>query len=171
MFANLLTTATRRISASHRQIIKCPVKGGEKLTPSALGVYLKKNYKNAAKGGKSSMKVLSTLREQFKTLSQSQLAKYTAVAKANVRKAAARRAVFKQAQMSGYILFVQRNYAKVAKTIKAQPKDMAPMAAKVLSKQWKAQGSSGRAKYNAAAERIRTTAIQQRDRMIAKYSA
>ncbi|KNH02442.1 hypothetical protein XU18_5064 [Perkinsela sp. CCAP 1560/4] len=170
MFSRLLLTARRPISASYNKIVKCPVKGGNKLTTSTLGVFQKQNYKKAADRSKKPLKILATLRQQFTTLSQSQLAQYSAIARANARKAAARRAVFKHTRMTGYVLFVQRNYAAVASTILAEPGKKAPLVAKVLSKQWKAQGNLGRAKYTYEAQKIRSAAIQQRDKMITKYS-
>ncbi|KNH07353.1 high mobility group protein [Perkinsela sp. CCAP 1560/4] len=171
MFSRLLTTATRRMSASYRKIARCPVKGGEKMSTSAMNLFIKGNYKQAAKGNKDSMKVLAALRQKFSGLTSSQLSKYKAVAKSNKQKIDARKAVFKQARTNAYALFLQRNYAKVAKTIECDPAKKVPLVGKALGKQWRALSKAGKQSYAAAALRIRKAAIPKRDSMIAKYSA
>ncbi|KNH07992.1 HMG box containing transcription factor TCF [Perkinsela sp. CCAP 1560/4] len=171
MFSRLLTTATRRMSAICRKVVYTPVKGGEKLTTRAVNVFQKENYKNAAKGSKNPLKVLAALQKQFSALSAKQVAKYTAVAKANARKAAARRAVFKEVRINGFSLFFKQSYAKVAKGVPAEGMAKCPAVAKQLAKQWKALGKAGQAKYASEAAKLRNAAVEKRDRMIAQYSA
>ena len=169
MSSGLLSTFTRCMSTAYRRIASCSGKDGEKLITSPLSVFMKQNYKKAAKGSNKPMKVIAALRKQFSSLSDSQAAKYKAVAKANARKAAARRALFKQARINAYALFFKQSYAKIAKEVSGDRVQKAPLVAKQVAKQWKELGNAGRAKYAASAARLRKAAVQQRDRMIAKY--
>ena len=166
MFTGLLTTATRALSTMHRRIITTPTRGGEKFTNSALGVFMKKNYKAASKGNKKSMQVLGDLQKKFKRLSESQVATYEKVASQNRKAIQRRRAVFKAARVNPYAVFMKENYAKAAKSAKSFT-----AASKQISREWKGLGSAGRAAFSRKVEKLRRAAAAQRDRMIAKYSA
>ena len=138
---------------------------------TSWGLFKKENYKNAAKSIKDPKLVIAALRKQYYGLTKSQLSKYQTAAKANKQKIDARKAVIKQAEMTTFALFVQRNFAKVAKAINAKGKKTVPLTVKALGKRWSALNKAGKASYVAAAQRIRKAALPKRNIMVAKYSA
>ena len=163
-----VSTSVRLANVNVRKMIRCPVKGGAKLTGSPMVVFIKKNY--PAKAGKP-MEAIAKLRGKWAKLNTAARAPYVRVASQNAKEVQKRRAIVNTLNVHAYGLFIKKNFAAAAQNAKGTGIKKCQQAFKALSKRWASASAAEKTKYSKEAAKMRATAQKQVNVMLKKYSA